>query len=265
MKKVIIILSLIFIVSACGGGAETTAVDTVDTTAKETALIVTSTMLEVKPFSHKVEIQGQVETDQNILINAEANGVIQNVNVKEGQMVSKGQTLVVIDSDIISTSIAELNNSLDLATFMYEKQKSLNAKGLGTEIELEQSKNQKNALEAKLRSLNAQKSKTVVRAPFSGVIDQIFTHTGEMASPAAPLIRLVNNSNMKITASVSENYLGEMAIGTPVEVVFPTMKNYKVISTISYLGNYIDEVNRTFRVQVKLKKEKIESFCLINW
>ena len=263
MKKVIIILSLIFLATSCGGGTEaSTETSTTDsiTSNKEVALIVTSAMLEVKPFSHKVEIQGQVETDQNIMLNAEANGVIKNVSVREGQKVSRGQTLVTIDSDLIETSMNELNNSLELASFMYNKQKSLNEKGLGTEIELVQAKNQKSALEAKIKSLNAQKSKTVVRAPFSGVVDQIFTHTGEMASPMTPLIRLVNNSNMKITASVSENYLGEMGVGTPVEVVFPTMNNYKVNSTISYLGNYIDEVNRTFRVQVKLENEKDRKF-----
>jgi membrane fusion protein (multidrug efflux system) len=260
MKKLIIILSLIFMASSCGGSSEPVVASDADSTTNETALIVTSTMLEMKPFSHKVEIQGQVETDQNIMLNAEANGVIKSVNVREGQNVSKGQTLIIIDSELISTSMAELNNSLELATFMYNKQKDLNAKGLGTEIELEQAKNQKAALEAKVRSLNAQKSKTVVKAPFSGVIDQIFTHTGEMASPMTPLIRLVNTSNMKITASVSENYLGAMGIGTPVEIVFPTLNNYKVNSTIAYIGNYIDEVNRTFRIQVKLDKEKDKKF-----
>ncbi|MFK8046567.1 MAG: efflux RND transporter periplasmic adaptor subunit [Crocinitomicaceae bacterium] len=278
MKQVVLVSSLIFIVISCGSGTESnpalddliasrdsakaviTALNekiaALDTTTKKLDLLVTSEMVEVKPFSHKVELQGQIETDQNIMLNAEANGVIKSVRVKEGQRVSRGQTLVIIDSEIISTSIAEVNNSLELATFMYNKQLSLSEKGLGTEIELEQAKNQKGALEAKLRSLNVQKSKTVVTAPFSGIVDQIFTHTGEMASPMTPLIRLVNNSNMKISASVSENYLGQMQVGTPVEVTFPTIGNYKINSAISYLGNYIDEVNRTFRVQVKVDQQK---------
>lgn len=223
-----------------------------DTAKKEIVLLVTSSIVEQKAFSHKIEIQGQVETDQNIMINAEASGVIKTVSVREGQRVSRGQTLVIIDSELISTSIAELNNSLDLATFMYNKQKSLNEKGLGTEIELEQAKNQKVALESKLISLKAQKGKTVVKAPFSGVVDQIFTHNGEMASPAAPLIRLVNNSNMKVSASVSENLLGNVQIGTPVELAFPSLNDLVITSSVSYIGNYIDEVNRTFRIQIKV-------------
>ena len=91
--------------------------------------------------------------------------------------------------------------------YMYNKQKTLHEQGLGTEIEFEQAKNQKKSLESKLKTLQSQKGKTIVSAPFSGSIDQIFTHLGEMASPQAPLIRLVNNKNIRITANVSENHL----------------------------------------------------------
>jgi len=279
MKQLVLVSSLVIVAISCGSGGEESnpALDqliasrdsakmvlsdlnakiaAMDTVKKDLDLMVTATEVNVGPYSHKVELQGQIETDQNIMLNAEANGVIKSVAVKEGQRVSRGQTLVVIDSEIITSSIAELKNSLELATFMYDKQLALSEKGLGTEIELEQAKNQKGSLEAKLRSLNTQKSKTVVRAPFSGIVDQIFTHKGEMASAMAPLLRLVNNSDMKITASVSENYLGQMQIGTPVEVTFPTMNNYKINAPISYLGNYIDEVNRTFRVQIKVDQQK---------
>ncbi|MFD1550929.1 hypothetical protein DNU06_05000 [Putridiphycobacter roseus] len=275
MKQIIILTGLIIVMAACGTSSSENPVLTdliskrdslkanlsivneqiaaADTTKKEVILLVTTESVRKEKFSHKVEIQGEVETDQNVMLNAEANGVIKKVNVKEGQKVSKGQALVIIDSEIISTSIAELKTGLELANFMYNKQVELSKKGLGTEIELEQAKNQKNSLNSKLRSLEAQKGKTVVRAPFSGIVDQIFTHTGEMASPASPLIRLVNNTDMRITASVSENYLGTIEVGTPVGISFPNYKNYSINSNISYIGNYIDEVNRTFRVQVKLK------------
>ena len=226
----------------------------IDTTKKEVILLVSSSLVERKNFQHKIEIQGQVETDENILINAESPGIIRKIHVKEGQKVNKGQTLVTIDAEILSNSIEEIKTGLEMANYMYEKQLSLKEQGLGTEVELEQAKNQKKSLESKLKTLQSQRGKTVIRAPFSGIIDEIFTNLGEMASPQAPLIRLVN---IKITASVSENYLGKIKIGTPVDVQFTNLNDTIITSHITYLGNYIDPVNRTFRVHINIKDNSI--------
>ena len=228
-----------------------------DTTKEKIILLVTSTLVEQKDFQHKIELQGAVETDQNILINSESAGIIRKIHVKEGQKVSKGQTLITIDAEILQNTIEEVNTASEMANYMYEKQVSLNEQGLGTEIQLEQAKNQKKSLESKLKTLQTQRGKTLVKAPFSGSIDQIFTHLGEMASPQAPLIRLVNNKNIRITANVSENHLGHINLGTGVDVVFPSLNDTTIQTKISYMGGYIDPINRTFRVHVELNNNSI--------
>ena len=228
-----------------------------DTTKKEIVLIVSSTSVEKTNFKHKIELQGAVETDQNILINSETPGVIRNIHVKEGQKVSKGQTLITIDAEILNNNINELKTSLEMANYMFNKQTALNEQGLGTEIELEQARNQKRSLESKLITLQSQRGKSTIKAPFSGVIDEVFANLGEMASPQAPLIRLVNTRHIKITASVSENHLGNVKMGTTVDVIFPNLNDTTIQSVITYIGNYIDPVNRTFRVHVKLKNNTL--------
>ena len=228
-----------------------------DTTNKEIILIVSSTIVEQSDFKHKIELQGNVETDQNILINSETPGVIRKIHVKEGQHVSKGQTLITIDAEILNSNINELKTSLEMANYMFNKQTTLNEQGLGTEIELEQAKNQKRSLESKLKTLQSQRGKSTIKAPFSGVIDQIFANLGEMASPQAPLIRLVNNRNIKITTSVSETHLANLKMGTSVDVIFPDLNDTTIQSVITYIGNYIDPVNRTFRVHVELKNNSV--------
>ena len=232
-------------------------ISAMDTTKKEVVLLVTSTSALAKPFSHKIELQGSVETDQNVLINSEQPGVIKQIHVKEGQRVSKGQALVTIDSEILQNNIDELETGLEMADYMLNKQLSLNEQGLGTEIELEQAKNQKKSLENKLKTLRTQKGKTVVRAPFSGVVDQIFPNLGEMASPQAPLIRLVNNKDVRVSADVAESHLASIKVGTMVDIIFPNFDNKTISSAVTYLGNFIDPINRTFKVHVDIKNNKL--------
>jgi membrane fusion protein, multidrug efflux system len=228
-----------------------------DTAAVENELMVTSGIVERKDFVHKIEVQGAVETENNAMINAEASGVIRRVHVKEGQKVSSGQALITIDAAILSSQINEVETQLELANYMYEKQKKLMDEGVGTEIEFEQAKAQKNALESSIRTMKSQQGKTVVRAPFSGTIDEVRVSLGEMAAPGVPLLRLVDNSDVKITASISENLLGKVNVGTNVELRFPSLNDTVIDSKITSRGNFIDPTNRTFRIRIELAKNKL--------
>lgn len=228
-----------------------------DTAITTVSPIVSAQKVLIQDFIHQVEVPGTVETDQHALINAESSGVIQTIHVREGDYVSKGQTLVTIDSEILSSTMDELKTSLDLAEYMFEKQKELRDKGVGVEIEYEQAKNQKLALEQKIKTLSSQKGKTIVRAPFSGVVDDIMVNQGEMAAPQIPLLRIVNNSAVTVNATLSESLLGKVNVGTAVEMTFPSLNDTTIISAITIKGNYIDPTNRTFRIQIEIKNNKI--------
>lgn len=228
-----------------------------DTTKNVVIPIVTASNATIQDFVHKVEVPGTVDSDMNAIINAESSGVIEKIHVKEGQTVSKGQTLVTIDSEILASNINELETSLELANYMFEKQEELKRKGVGVEVEYEQAKNQKLSLEQKLKTMRSQKGKTIVRAPFSGVIDDIMVNQGEMAAPQIPILRIVNNSEVTINASLSENLLSKVKVGTPVELVFPSLNDTSIISKVTVKGNYIDPTNRTFRIQVNIKNNKL--------
>lgn len=278
-KKFIYFVALGAFLTACGGAVEenlelealnskrdslkaeliivSEQIQAMDTISVVTLPLVSASKIMLEKFVHKVEVPGTVETDQNALVTAEANGVIKKIHVKEGQRVSKGQSLITIDSEILASTIEEMETSLDLAEYMFNKQQKLMDQGVGVEIEYEQAKSQKESLERKLKTMRSQKGKTVVKAPFSGIIDDLMVNEGEMASPQFPLLRIVNNSSVTINAALSENLLSKVNIGTSVEMVFPSLNDTSIISVVSNKGNYIDPVNRTFRIQIDVKNNKL--------
>ncbi|WP_027421535.1 efflux RND transporter periplasmic adaptor subunit [Crocinitomix catalasitica] len=286
-RSLIYILTLGVILTSCGG-AEITNLDKLkstrdslkaelvtlnhkiselDTAEVASLPIVTATKVKIEDFVHKVEVPGTVETDQNSLITAEASGLITKIYVKEGAKVSKGQTLALIDSEILAANIEELQASLELADYMVKKQEQLHDKGVGVEIEYEQAKNQKLSLEKRIKTLRSQQGKTTVRAPFSGIIDDIMVNEGEMAAPQVPLMRLVNNSTVTINASMAENLLSKVNEGTAVEMNFPAMNDTTIVSVVTNKGNYIDPTNRTFRIQIEIKNNKLllpNQFAKVN-
>ncbi len=226
------------------------------------------TVFEVKDtvFSRFVAIQGNVETSENILIYPEYQGVLSQVFVKQGQQVSKGQTLAKIDDGGLSSQLAQLETQYELAKTTYERQQRLWDQQIGSEIQLLQAKTNMEASESAVKQLRSQLGKTTIRAPFSGVIDEIITEQGSVVSPGGmALMRLVNLSNMRVKASVPENYLQSVSKGDPVKINFPAIQE-TVDGKISMVGSFINPTNRTFQVEVEIPntQQKIKPNLMAN-
>ncbi len=212
---------------------------------------------ENKTFVHKIKVQGNVETDEDVLLNAELGGTITQVHVKEGQRVSAGQVLVSLDASILSSNMQELETQLEYAKYMLEKQEELRKRGVGSEFDYKAAKNQVDGLKSKMKSLGTQRGKSTIRAPFSGVIDKIFAKNGQLAGPQAPLMRLVNNHEIRFTADISEKHLRHLKPGTEMQVRFPNFKDTVINIQVDQVGNYIDPTNRTFRISATLRNNKL--------
>ena len=230
-------------------------------TKKDNALLVKLDEVIKKKFIHEIRIQGSIETDKNILINAEMSGLITGISVKEGQAVSKGQTLAILDASILASNVEELKAQLEYAEYIFNKQEELNKRGVGSEFELKAAKNQVISLKSKINSINVQQGKAVIRAPFSGVIDKLFAHQGQIANPQSPILRLVNNKTVDVVASLSEKHYAKVHIGTPIKVTFPNYLDTSIILNITNVGNFIEPTNRTFRIMSTIKNN---SFLLPN-
>ncbi|MEX0811620.1 MAG: efflux RND transporter periplasmic adaptor subunit [Chitinophagales bacterium] len=211
------------------------------------------TVIPVKQttFNHYFEVQGTAESENSIAVSTDMGGLVTKVLVDEGDKVNEGQLLVQLDNSVVVKNIDELETSLELAKKLYEKQKRLWEKNIGSEVDYLQSKNRKEQLEGQLASAQAQLNKTKIKAPFSGTVDRIYVKVGEVASPGMPAVRVMNLEQIKIEADVSENYLGSMVEGDSVDVHFPAIKTSRK-GIIKSVGQYIDPANRSFKIYVRI-------------
>lgn len=220
-------------------------------------LLVTIDTAKTGVFVHQIDVQGSIETEKDVILTAESGGLIRQISVSEGQRVSKGQVLLQIDADVISSSIQEVQTAIEFAEYNYNKQKELFDQGLGSEFQLQQAKSNLDNLKSRLSGLKTQKGKFVITAPFDGVVDQIFAKVGAMAGPQAPVLRLVDNREIKVLADVSERLYGRLSLGMPILVQIPSLGDTTIQMSISQIGNYIHPSNRTFRVQAFMKNNKL--------
>lgn len=222
-----------------------------DTTATVKSKEVAVAELQTKSFDHYVQTQGRIESENDVLVSAKAMGSVTQIYANEGDAVSKGQVIAQIDNSIIASNIQAMKSQLELVTSVYERQKNLWAQKIGTEVQYLQAKTNKESLEKQLASLEEQNDLTRVRAPFAGTVDEIFLKVGESAAPGLPAVRVVNTSDLKVKASVSEAYVTQIKKGNKVVISIPELKK-DISATVSFVGRTIDPLSRTFSVEVKL-------------
>jgi len=227
-----------------------------DTTTIEEAKKVSAITINEEVFEHYFEIQGSVKADKNVIVVPEVGGLISEISVHEGDQILKGSIIARINSDVVSSNMKELEEQRDLAKYMYDKQQSLFDKGVGTELALKQAEGQFRTLEQTIKSLQTQKGKFVVRAPFDGYVEQVFPVQGEMAGPASPIIRLIALGKMSVKADISESYLRGINMNSSAQLRFPSLGLEPIIGLkLTRIGKFVNPVNRTITVEIDVPKK----------
>jgi RND family efflux transporter MFP subunit len=212
--------------------------------------LVTTVMAKSEKFDHFLELQGNVKTKQNLVIYPEMAGTLTRVYVKEGQNVTKGQLLATIDDGGLSQQVAQLQIQADLAKTTFERQERLWNQKIGSEIQYLQAKSSYEAQQRAVSQLKSQLAKTSVRAPFTGVIDDVITDQGSVVAPGqSQLMRIVNLEDMYIETDVPENYISSITANKTVKVEFPILGK-SIDAKIRQAGNFINPANRTFKIEV---------------
>jgi len=217
--------------------------------------LVTINQIKLTKFEHFVDVQGMVETGGNALLYPEVPGKIIAILSKEGSRVNKGDVIIKLDAETLISTIKEVEKSYDLAKDIFEKQDKLWQQKIGSEVQYLQAKTNKESLEQKIKTLNEQLDMYNIKAPFSGVVDEISPKVGESANPAFPVARVLNYNETYIKADVSENYIETIKTGNLVKVNFPDI-NKAFETTISRNGDFINPNNRTFKVNININEFK---------
>jgi RND family efflux transporter MFP subunit len=240
----------------------------------EKAKLVTLMPLAPESFTHYIDLQGKIESE-NISYIAPRNGtggVVKAVLVKRGDNVRKGQTLLKLDDAIARQSVITAEQNLEtlktqlaFAQNLYQKQKNLWDQNIGTEVQLITAKNNVNTIESQLKGGQEQLKITKEQLEFTnvvsdvdGVAETVNIRVGEVftgATANGSQIVIVNSAHLKATASIPENYLGKVKVGSHVKITLPDI-NKKIDAVVTVAGKSIDANSRSFFIEAKIPADK---------
>lgn len=226
---------------------------------KENIALARQQQLEVGPA-----IAGTLEAERQATLRAEVGGSVVALAVEPGQAVTRGEILARLDDtgirDAFESSQAQVRTaemSAELARRNAERAARLAAGGAIAERELENAEWNRQSSEAQLtdarsRLATAEKqlARTVIRAPFTGVVAERPARLGDIVQSGAVLLTIVDPASLKYEGTVPVEALAALRVGTPVRFTVAGPTSDPVSGRISRINPAVDAATRQVRVTV---------------
>ena len=252
--------------AGCGSQSDDTAED--DQTPSGTAVEVTE--VTQGAMSTEYSVNGKVAADNEVQVFPMLAGQVLTLSVSEGDKVSKGQTLLSVDTSTVTSTMSSLRESYNAtktatdkvienaqisvqqAQLAVENTEALLEAGAAAEQDLTKAKQgleqaqagvaqaraQQAAslaqIQASMDQINKQASLGTVTAPCAGTVTTVNVVQGGMASSAQPAVVIAEDSHVKIKASVSEDVFAGLHVGdsagVQISVLSDEVKTAKILS-----------------------------------
>lgn len=246
------VLATVLLAAGCGSKEEpATAVVSAASQATIQAAVVEITSSQVPV---RVEVTGQVTPIFQAILSSRIQGTIDTLLVREGARVSKGQILLQLDNRDVQADLARASAEVDNAKTQLNRMQSLYSQDAVSKQEMENAVRSYKVAEANRKSVLAQMSYTVVKAPFDGVITEKKVEAGELASPGQPLLKMEDPFQLRLEATVAEGDLKSIARGDKIPVFIDALEAQVLSGVVSQILPAGDPQTHTFIVKVDLPK-----------
>jgi len=275
--KAVVLGCLLAVSSSMIAGCRSTDSAPLATAQTERARIVQSRQVELPV---QLNATGTVHAKETAVVSAQVMGRIQQVLVREGDVVHAGQTLVVLDDTALRASLdqsqadvaaaqraqvaAQANSTLAASTLdryrQLQSQKSVSLQEIDevsrraevATANLDSQRALVDAARARESGAHAMLGYTRLAAPFSGVITSRLADPGTMASPGVPLLQVDRAGSLQINVSVDESSIGFVHKGMKAPVSVNADRSSVLAGTVSEIVPTADASSHSFVVKIDL-------------
>jgi RND family efflux transporter MFP subunit len=258
MKNITLILLTLLFITSCGETPKKLA---------NTSTVNVTVSAPISRNSKYISASGKIEAVQNADLSTRMMGYVNNVYVKVGQKVNKGQLLLSINSTDITAKKAQVTASITEATVAYNnakkdfdrytslyKEKSVSQKEMDDiTANYQMAKARLDAATQMKNQVNSQLSYANITAPFSGVITAKYINKGDMANPGMPLISIETPGKYQVITLIPES---EITAIHPKEKVTVLIKSTNEIinGTVAEVSSSANNTGGQYMVKVLLDK-----------
>ena len=251
LHKTILSVGLLFVFSCSSqkheekGGAK-----------KQPPALVDVLVAGTQPVQHSIEVNGSILANETLEIHPEVSGRLTYLNVPDGGKVAAGEVLARINDAELNAQLSKSKVQLALATKTEKRLHQLIEMNGINQADYDLALNNVNNIKADIDLIQVQLSKTIVRAPFSGVLGLRMTSPGAYVTPTNVLATLQQVNQVKVDFSLPDLYASSVKKGNKVNIITNQDELHNAI--ITAIEPEINSSTRNIKVRALLKDGAIQ-------
>ncbi len=255
-----ILLTLLLLAVAAGGywylrpGSEGTAPAGVAPPAQKIPVEVATAATEELVLS--IPAVGTLRSNESVQVSPEIAGRIVELEAVEGTAVAAGDPIATLDQSIYAAQIAEVQARISLSESNYERARELLARQAGTQRALDEAEAQLKADRADLLVAQALLDKTVVRAPFAGVLGLRRVSVGQYIDAGDVIVNLESIDPLKVDFRVPEIYFRQTTADQAVTVTVDALSDEPVLGAVYAIDPLVDENGRSLVLRAQIPNDE---------
>jgi membrane fusion protein, multidrug efflux system len=204
------------------------------------------------PHSRKLTISGRTEADKHVSLTARTGGILTELRVKRGTVVKEGDVIAVLSDDARAAQVAQAESLVTQRRTELDAKRKLIATGALPRLDLVNMEAMLKAAEGALAAAEAERDRGVIRAPWTGVVNEVLVDVGEAAFSfqGREIAKIVALDPMLAVVEVAERKLAGIKVGDPAKVRLVTGEI--AAGRIRFVAKTASQTTRTYRVEVEL-------------
>lgn len=212
------------------------------------AVRVTTVMAQ--PLDNTLALQARTLADRNVTIRAEIDGQVEEVLVERGDRVNRGDVLARVAVEERQARVAEAEAFVTQREIEFNAADTLNRRGFAADTARAEAEARLAEAQAHLELARLQLEKTVIRAPFDGMVDRRYIEVGDYLDIADSVVQLVDLDPIRVRGEVSERRLGQIQLGVIGSARL--LDGREMTGPVTFIGRVANENTRTFPVEIEL-------------
>lgn len=258
---ILLATAFVALVAACGSEPEADGQPAATPAAappKPSGLPVKAEPVTVGSVVDEVTAVGSLLSDESVMIRPEIDGRIDSLNFQEGQPVSRGQRLVTIDASEYQAQLAAVTAELRTEKQRYTRAQELYQQKFITKEALDVQAGAVDRLEARVQEVQARVDKTVIRAPFAGVVGLRKVSPGAYVKAGDDIVSLGNSYTIKVDFRIPEVYLSKIRRDQPITVRVDAYPNQEFHGEVYAIQPSVDTETRTVLMRARIPNKSLK-------
>ena len=258
-KTAILVLSALLLWMLTGifqNSSNSNDINSLKINTEETVIKVKAKKIKSELRQSNVLVQGRTESNRNVLVSSETNGIVREIFVKKGDFVKKDQILCKLSTDSRKAKLDEAKALMLQKKLEWDASKVLVEKGYRSQTKAAGSKAAYDASKALVIQMEEELENINIRSPFDGFFNDNLVEVGDFLSIGMPCGQVVDYNPILVIGQVSEQ---------EIKKIKSDIQGYAVLSTgeklnglLSYVSKTADSKTRTFRIELEINNSNFE-------